>query len=190
MIFSMRHRGGFSDVSARLGDWKVVRMYNQPWRLFDISKDLEESNDLAAENTERVAEMLKVTKAWSQTHKAPLFFDSELARKKWNEGDMLDFDKTFEPVTGAPAIRPLSHITDNDAEEPAPAVTASSPGKPGVKLKKGDSTLEHFIEMEKVKWEKNGWRWNQSKVEELFKKMDTNQDGIASGLEKKAHWAK
>lgn len=186
MIFSMRHRGGFSDVSARRDQWKIVRFANQPWRLFNIDEDLEEVNDLASSNPERVAEMIKTAETWSQTHTTPRWFDSEVARDKWNEADMPNFDQTFQVVTGAPPLSPVKHITDNDA----PTATANGSGKPGVKLKKGDSTLEHFIEMEKVKWEKNGWNWNQSKVEELFNNMDTNQDGIASGLEKKAYWDK
>ncbi|MCM2371166.1 kappa-carrageenase [Aporhodopirellula aestuarii] len=43
---------------------------------------------------------------------------------------------------------------------------------------------DQFIAMEKAKWEKNGWPWNQAKVEANFAEMDTNNDGIASGIER------
>ena len=47
-----------------------------------------------------------------------------------------------------------------------------------------------FSAQEKAKWEKNGWTWNQAKVDALFNTIDTDGDGIASGLEKKAYWSK
>ncbi|SMP41429.1 Arylsulfatase A [Neorhodopirellula lusitana] len=188
VIFSMRHRAGYSDVSARRGDWKAVRFANQPWRLFNITEDLGELNDLASSNPERLEELISAAEKWSQTHTTPLFFDSPGARDKWYEADMPNFDQTFQIKVGAPPLKPVSHVTDNDVADPvakAPLMTKS-----GVKLKRGDSTLEHFIALEKAKWEKNGWTWNKTKVEELFNQIDTDQDGIASGKEKKAHWAK
>ncbi|EMI40448.1 N-acetylgalactosamine 6-sulfate sulfatase (GALNS) [Rhodopirellula sp. SWK7] len=188
VIFAMRHRAGYSDVSARRGDWKAVRYSNQPWRLFNITEDLEELNDLASNNPERLEELVAAAEKWSQTHAEPLFFDSPVARDKWYESDMPNFDKTFQAEVGAPPLRPVTHVTDNDVSEPiakAPQMTEA-----GVKLNRGDSTLEHFIALEKAKWQKNGWNWNQEKVEALFKEIDTDEDGIASGKEKKAYWAK
>ena len=51
-------------------------------------------------------------------------------------------------------------------------------------------TKADFIAAEKTKWEKNGWPWNQAKVESNFAEVDTNQDGIASGLERKEWFEK
>ncbi len=52
-----------------------------------------------------------------------------------------------------------------------------------------DRTLEEFIAQEKQKWEKNGWRWNQAKVEANFREMDTNHDGLVSGKERQTWFA-
>jgi beta-glucanase (GH16 family) len=52
-----------------------------------------------------------------------------------------------------------------------------------------DMTKEEFVAMEKVKWAKNGWPWNQAKVESNFDDMDTNRDGIASGKERQLWFA-
>ncbi|EMI53030.1 sulfatase-like hydrolase/transferase [Rhodopirellula sallentina] len=188
VIFAMRHRGGYTDVSARRGDWKAVRYANQPWRLFKITEDLSEEHDLASSNPERLEELIAAAEKWSHTHETPLFFDSPGARDKWVGTNMPHFEKTFAMEVGAPKLRPVSHVTDNDIAEPvvkAPRTTAS-----GVKLKRGDSTMEHFVAMEKAKWEKNGWTWNQQKAEAIFREIDTNNDGIASGKEKKTYWSK
>ncbi len=53
-----------------------------------------------------------------------------------------------------------------------------------------DWTKEQFIAMQKAKWEEKGWKWNQQKVEAMFEEMDTDKDGIATGKERKAYWAK
>lgn len=185
-IYAMRHRGGYSEVAARQGDWKAVRMANQPWRLFNITEDLSELNDLAADNEEQVAKLIRSAGTWAETHQDPLFFDSIDARDGWINSDMPNFDQTFQVVTGAPKLNPVSFITDTDVAPKSTGVPSAM--KDGVELKKNDSTLEHFIALEKVKSDKNGWNWNQSKVEEQFEKMDVNQDGIATGLEKKAYW--
>lgn len=47
-----------------------------------------------------------------------------------------------------------------------------------------DWPMELYIAKEKANWEKNGWTWNQTKVESNFAEIDTNQDGIASGKER------
>lgn len=184
LIFSLRHRNSYSDVSVRRDDWKVVRYANQPWRLFNITADPGETRDLAAQYPERVKEMIQAAQQWSTTHTQPLWFHAAAARDAWTENHMPRFEKTFEPIIGAPALPPVKHITD----EPAPTNTPSAPA--GIHLKKGDSSREQFIAMEKAKWEKNGWPWNQERVEAMFEEVDVNRDGIASGLEKKNYWKK
>lgn len=192
-IYAMRHRGGFSEVSARQGDWKVVRMGNQPWRLFHISEDPSELNDLAAEQFERVTKLVQSARVWADTHQAPLFFDSINARNAWVRANMPNFNETFQVVTGAPKLSPVGFITDNDVAAPAVDVKATikvqAATKDGVRLKKGDSTLEQFIAFEKAKWNSKGWNWDRAKVEQQFHETDANGDGIATGLEKKAYWS-
>ncbi|VGO20437.1 sulfatase-like hydrolase/transferase [Pontiella sulfatireligans] len=186
MIYSMRHRNSYSDVSARRDDWKVTRYGGQPWRLFNIDEDPGENNDLATQHPERVQEMVKKAEGWSGTHVQPLWFHAGQARDEWKKNNMPRFDKTFSPDIGAPSLAPVKYITEQSA-----APKAAMPSAPaGVKLKKGDSTKEMFVAQEKAKWDKNGWNWDLSKVETLFSTIDANGDGIASGQEKKAYWAK
>lgn len=186
MIFSMRHQAIYTDVSARRDDWKVVRFSNQPWRLFNITDDPGETRDLATQNPERVAEMVKEAEVWSRSHADPLWFHALPARDKWNETGMPHFDKTFQPEIGAPALPAVIHITDPVAAPASAAVLSKVPA--GIKLQNGDSTKAQFVAQEKVKWASKGWRWDQSKVEANFAKMDTSGDGILSGQEKKAFW--
>ena len=41
-----------------MGDWKLVAVpHTQPWQLFDLAADPTESNDLAPDNPDRVAEL-------------------------------------------------------------------------------------------------------------------------------------
>lgn len=53
-----------------------------------------------------------------------------------------------------------------------------------------DWSREKYIAREKANWEKNGWTWNQAKVESNFAEVDTNKDGMASGKERQAWYAK
>ena len=53
-------KGGFRQ-SARFENWKAVRYgVNSKVQLFDISKDPQESKNLASENSELVAKMTKM----------------------------------------------------------------------------------------------------------------------------------
>lgn len=53
-----------------------------------------------------------------------------------------------------------------------------------------DWSKDKYIAQEKANWVKNGWAWNQAKVESNFAEVDTNKDGIASGKERQAWYAK
>lgn len=53
-----------------------------------------------------------------------------------------------------------------------------------------DWTKDEYLVKEKATWEKNGWNWNQAKVESNFIEIDTNKDGIASGKERQDWFAK
>ncbi len=52
-----------------------------------------------------------------------------------------------------------------------------------------DWTKQQYIDKERTNWEKNGWAWNQDKVESNFAEIDTNKDGIASGKERQVWFA-
>ncbi len=187
-IFSMRHRAGYTDVSARRDDWKAVRYGNEPWRLFNLAEDPGENNDLALQNPERLESLVKAAEQWSRSHVDPLWFDSPGARDNWHDEHMPHFGQTFEVVAGARKLAPSSQeLPGAGSDDDESATDAAVPQ--GVRLKKGDSTREQFLAMEQAKWEKNGWAWDPQKAAELFDAIDANHDGIASGQEKKAYWA-
>ena len=50
-------------------------------------------------------------------------------------------------------------------------------------------TPSEFIAMEKAKWTKYGWPWNQERVEANFVEMDVDKNGLASGTERQIWYA-
>lgn len=48
--------------------------------------------------------------------------------------------------------------------------------------------LKTFISMQEKQAAKKGWKFDLEKTTALFKKMDSNNDGIASGKERKTYW--
>jgi hypothetical protein len=59
-----------------------------------------------------------------------------------------------------------------------------------VKGLRTDFSKEFYIALEKAKWVKNSWNRNQEKVESNFNGTDTNEDGIATGEERKIWFSK
>ncbi|EMI15793.1 kappa-carrageenase [Rhodopirellula maiorica SM1] len=112
-------------------------------------------------------------------------------------------DKTTEE--GFPTTMSVDYVrvwrnTSLTQSQSAPAKQLGSPIKKraGVAVKQThkkdgenlDMSKEEFIAMEKSKWQQNGWPWNLTKVEANFVEIDTNGDGIASGLERQTWFAK
>lgn len=59
------------NAAVRWGDWKLVRQYQQPWELYDVSRDRAEMVDLSAKHTDRRDQMIDRWEAWaSQTEVA------------------------------------------------------------------------------------------------------------------------
>jgi arylsulfatase len=56
------HMGG---RAVRMGNWKLVALQNEPWRLYDLAKDRTETNDLAAEYPDRVQAMSAEWEKWA-----------------------------------------------------------------------------------------------------------------------------
>jgi arylsulfatase len=50
---------------VRWGNWKLVREYQKPWELYDLSKDRTEMNNLAKLNAAKLQEMITMWKAWA-----------------------------------------------------------------------------------------------------------------------------
>jgi arylsulfatase len=53
------------NAAIRSGNWKLVREYEGPWELYDLSADRSESNDLAAEQPDRVQALADRWQQWA-----------------------------------------------------------------------------------------------------------------------------
>lgn len=53
------------NAAVRVGRWKLVRKYPDPWELYDLEQDRTELNDLSTQHPERVQEMLALYEAWA-----------------------------------------------------------------------------------------------------------------------------
>ncbi len=95
-IFALRFREGYSDVGARKGDWKITRMGNEPWSLFNITEDIAEQKDKSGRFPERLEEMVSETEKWSKSHVKPLWVYSAKDADLWNNGVFPGYDQTFE----------------------------------------------------------------------------------------------
>ncbi|MBG9388234.1 arylsulfatase [Caenimonas aquaedulcis] len=54
------------NAAVRLGKWKLVRKFPDPWELYDMEQDRTELNDLAAKEPQRVQEMKAQYDAWAK----------------------------------------------------------------------------------------------------------------------------
>ncbi|NIK61996.1 arylsulfatase [Kribbella shirazensis] len=53
------------NAAIRSGDWKLVREYEGPWELYDLSADRSESNDLSAQHPDRVQDLADRWQRWA-----------------------------------------------------------------------------------------------------------------------------
>jgi arylsulfatase len=53
--------------AVRLADWKLVAKHEQPWELYDLSRDRVESNDRAHAMPDRVKELSDRYEAWARS---------------------------------------------------------------------------------------------------------------------------
>jgi len=65
LYWEFHHGKGYVNQAIRRGDWKAIRRkvvkgVDSPILLFDLSKDIEEENDVAAQNPEVVASLKKI----------------------------------------------------------------------------------------------------------------------------------
>ncbi|MEL6107863.1 MAG: sulfatase [Planctomycetota bacterium] len=62
------NQGGFPGGAIRMGDWKLIERFEDGRvHLYNLASDIGERDDVAAENTERVAEMRRKLHAWYDT---------------------------------------------------------------------------------------------------------------------------
>ncbi|MCA9139101.1 MAG: sulfatase-like hydrolase/transferase [Planctomycetales bacterium] len=53
------------NAAVRMGNWKLVREYEKPWELYDLSKDRTELNDLSAKKPVLLKDMIAMWEAWA-----------------------------------------------------------------------------------------------------------------------------
>ena len=95
MIMSIRHRSGFSDVGARLDQWKLRREGSSGWQIFNVEKDLGENIDLSAQRPELMLKMISDVEEWSTTHTEPRFFYTQEEGDQWVADEMPRYHETF-----------------------------------------------------------------------------------------------
>ncbi len=60
-----------SHAALRMGDWKIVREKpDQPWQLFNVSKDIGESHNVASTHPKKLAQLQAEFHAWENHHQA------------------------------------------------------------------------------------------------------------------------
>ena len=96
MIYALRYREGYCDVGGREGDWKITRMGNEPWELFNITGDIGEKKNLSGKYPDRLKKMVAETEKWTQSFVKPLWFYSAKDQELWNKGVLPDYKETFE----------------------------------------------------------------------------------------------
>lgn len=106
MIYTVRHRNGFSDLGARVDGWKLVRS-GKSWNLFNLDSDIEESNDIGGKHPDRLKEMISDVQQLCESHTEPLWFDNTKQGAKWQETGMPNYG--FETITKAPSAKKNGH---------------------------------------------------------------------------------
>ncbi len=97
MIFATRHRGGFSEISGRKNNWKVIRDTEKgPWRLYDVNTDLGEKYDLSSQYPERLKDLVAAVQQWAKTHTEPRWFHSVQERDGWVKDGMPRYEDAFQ----------------------------------------------------------------------------------------------
>jgi arylsulfatase A-like enzyme len=78
--------GGGKAHAVREGKWKLVRLNNKPAELYDLSTDIGESKNLAAEQPDVAARLTAALDAWDKELIAPVFLGSSAKNEDWGPG--------------------------------------------------------------------------------------------------------
>jgi len=95
LIYVLRHRGDHSDAAVRRDQWKAVKKGKQPWRLYNIEKDLGEKRDLSGKHPLVLRDMVHEMEKWSWDNVQPLWFHISDEGSRWRRHGMPRFDETF-----------------------------------------------------------------------------------------------
>ena len=89
LYFRMTLRG----AAYRENDWKLIRLPHRPAELYDLSNDISELNNLAAEDPDRVRAMMHQLNVWEQEFKdTPRWFSGN----SWIKKNRKKYDKEYQ----------------------------------------------------------------------------------------------
>ncbi len=94
--FWLRHHGSGNEVAVRKGNLKAYRKNGGKWLVFDVASDLDESDNLASQQTSFLREAVSEGKKWSETLLVPQWHDTQAAIDQWNNNGMPKFESTFQ----------------------------------------------------------------------------------------------
>ncbi|SDX41906.1 Arylsulfatase A [Lutibacter oricola] len=95
-IFVLRHRLKFSDVGVRKNEFKALKIYNQTWKLYDVTKDKGEKIDLSKKYPNILKDLVQEAEKWSKTHQEPKWWHDKKTGIQWKEEKMPHFNETFK----------------------------------------------------------------------------------------------
>lgn len=96
MIYAVRHRDGFSEISGRRDSWKAIwDMKGGSWRLYNVDEDMAEQNDLSSRFPERLQQLKAGIRRWTATHVEPEWFHSVKEMEGWETERMPRYDDAF-----------------------------------------------------------------------------------------------
>ncbi len=85
-------------ASMREGKWKLIRVENLGFALYNLDKDIGETHNMAKEMPEKVASMAKKLKAWEQDKIEPLWKEGKMWTKVRYEYHKAMFETGKPPV--------------------------------------------------------------------------------------------
>ena len=62
-VLCWEHEG---NRAVRIGDWKLVSGFGDPWQLYNMADDRVETHDVSAAHPEKVAELKAAYEAWAK----------------------------------------------------------------------------------------------------------------------------
>jgi arylsulfatase A-like enzyme len=76
-------------TAVRMGNWKAVQPRNQPWELYDLSRDISEERNVAAEHADVLARLKSLAQQAHQPAVEGVFHDREIHERdraaKWGD---------------------------------------------------------------------------------------------------------
>ncbi|TWU51622.1 sulfatase-like hydrolase/transferase [Rubripirellula reticaptiva] len=95
-MYWLRHHGGGNEVSLRRGNLKAYRKNFAVWKVFDMSTDIGELDNVASSHKAVLSSMIDDGLEWSKTHRDPQWHDTENGLNSWIENKMPRYDETFK----------------------------------------------------------------------------------------------